>query len=90
MGLMFLFQSCKNTVFLRDKGREFQTVGQKTDKELIPKGLKREARNCQQRCVKTAVRPKGPVWMKKVRNIWWHTGLIDTLKSEKKQFCTES
>ena len=58
--------------FLRDSGREFQTVGPKTEKE----------RSKGQRGVKRAQRPKGTVWMQKVRNIWWHAALIDTLKAE--------
>ena len=47
MGFKFLFQSCKtlciflkavkNCVCLRDSGREFQTVGSKTEKDLFPK-----------------------------------------------------
>ena len=52
----------------------------------FPKGVKREARNCQQLGVKKAQRPRGTVWMKKVRNIRWHTVLIDTLKTETSNF----
>ena len=37
--------------------------------------------NCQQRGVKRAQRPRWIVWMKKVRNVRWHTVLIDTLKT---------
>ena len=33
------------------------------------KGLKREARNCQQGGAKRVQFPRGTVWMKKVRNI---------------------
>ena len=51
------------------------------------KGLKREARNCQQRGVMRALRPRGTVWVK-VRKIWWHTVLIDVAKADK-QFCLE-
>ena len=61
-------------------------MGPKTEKYLNPKGLKREARNCQQRGVKTAQHPRGTIWMKKVRNIRWHTFLIDTLKTETSNF----
>ena len=63
--------------------------GSKNRKRSFPKGLKREARNCQQRGVKRAQRPRGTVWMKKVRNIRWHTVLIDTLKTDK-QFCNNN
>ena len=38
-------------------------------RNIFSKGLKREARNCQQRGVKRAQRPRGMVWTKKVRNI---------------------
>ena len=69
-------------VFLRDSGREFQTVGPKTEKGSFPKGLKREARNCQQSGVKRAQRPRGIVWMKRVRNLWWYIVLIGTLKTK--------
>ena len=58
----------------------------KNRERSFAKGLKREARNCQQRCVKRAQRPKGIEWMKKVRNIWWHTVVIDTLKTETSNF----
>ena len=51
-------------------------------RKIFPKGLKREARNCQQ-CVKRAQRPKETVWMKKVRNIRY---LIDTQKTETSNF----
>ena len=57
-----------------DSGSEFQTVDPKTERSF-PKGIKRKARNCQQRGVKRAQRPTGTVWMKKVRNIRWHTVL---------------
>ena len=60
-------------------------VGPKTERSF-PKGLKREARNCQQRGVKRAQRPRWTVWMKKVRNLRWHTALIDTLKTETSNF----
>ena len=52
---------------------------------FFAKGLKREARNCQGD-VKRAQRPRGTVWMKKVRNKRWHTVLIDTLKTETSNF----
>ena len=42
----------------------------------FPKGLKREA-SCLHRGVKEVQHPIGTVWMKKVRNIWWHTGGIN-------------
>ena len=63
----------------------FQTVGPKKEKS-VTKGLKREARSSQQRGVTRAQRPKGTVWMKKVRNIGWHIVLIDTLKTETSNF----
>ena len=53
--------------------------GFKNRERSSPKGLKREARNCQQRGVKRAQHPRGTVWMKKVRNIWWLTVLTDLL-----------
>ena len=56
MSLRFRFKVVKHWVFLRDSGSEFHTVGPKTEKDLFPKGLKREARNCQQRGVKRAQR----------------------------------
>ena len=59
--------------------------GSKNRKRSFPKGLKREARNCQQRGVKRAQHSRGTVWMK-VRNIRWHTVLIDTLKTEISNF----
>ena len=64
--------------------------GSKYREKSFPKGLKRKAKNCQQRGVKTALRPRGIVWMKKVRNIWWHTVLIDTLKTETSNFVLNS
>ena len=60
-------------------------VGPKTENSFA-KGLKREARNCQQWCVKRAQRPRGTVWRKKVRNTRWHTVLIDMLKTETNNF----
>ena len=56
--------------------------GSKNWERSFPKALKRDARNCQQWGVKRAQSPRGTVWMKKVRNIRWHTVLIDTLKTE--------
>ena len=86
MSLKFRFKSCKTLCFyLKDSGSEFQTVGPKTERSF-PKGLKREVRNCQQRGVKRAQRPRGTIWMKKVRDIRWHTVLIDTLKTEISNF----
>ena len=73
-------------MFLRDSGSEFQAVSPKTEEDPFPTVLKREARNCQQKGVKRAQRPRGAVWMKKVRNIRWHTVLIDTLKTETSNF----
>ena len=61
-------------------------MGAKTEKDFFAKDLKRKARNCQQGGVKRAQRPKGTVWMKKVRNIRWHTVLVDTLKTETSNF----
>ena len=55
-------------------------MGQKTRERSFPKGLKREARKCQQRGA------RGTVWIKKVRNIRWHSVLIDTLKTETSNF----
>ena len=44
MGLKFLFNSCKTLwFFLRDSGREFQTLGPKSEKDLFPK-VSREKR----------------------------------------------
>ena len=40
--------------FLRDSGKESQTVGPKTENKSLSKGLMREARNSQQRGVKRA------------------------------------
>ena len=38
MGFKFLIRSCETQCFfLRDSGREFQTVGPKTEKDLFPK-----------------------------------------------------
>ena len=34
-------------------------------------------------------RPRGTVWMKKVRKTWWHTVLIDTLKTETSNFALD-
>ena len=51
-------------------------MGTKTERS-IAKDLKRELRNCQQGGVKRAQRPRGTVSMK-VRNVMWHTVLIDT------------
>ena len=80
MGLKFRLKSCKTLCFLRDSGSGLQAVGPKTER-FFTKGLKGEARNCQQLAVKRAQRPRETVWMKKVRNIRWHTVLIDTLKT---------
>ena len=76
----------KHCVLLRDSGSEFQTLGPKTEKDVLPKGLKREARNCQQRGVKRAQRPRGTIWMKKVRNVRWHIVPINRLKTETSNF----
>ena len=62
--------------FLRDSGSKFLTVGPKTEKDLFPK-VSRE-----QSGVKRVQRPRGTVWMKKVRNIRWRTVLIVTPKTE--------
>ena len=43
MSLMFCSKSCKTLFFLRDSGSEFQTVGPKTEKDLLPK-VSREKR----------------------------------------------
>ena len=59
-------------------------LGPKTERSFA-KGLKREARNCQQGGVKRARRPRGTVWMK-VRNVRGHTVLTDTLKTETSNF----
>ena len=80
MGLKFLYKSCEHCVFLEDSG------GSKNRERSFPKGLKREARNCQQKGVKRVQCPRGTVWTKKVRNIWWNTDLIDTLKTETSNF----
>ena len=61
-------------------------MGPKTEKDLFAKGLKREARNCQQRGVQRAQRPRGTVWMKTVGNLRWHTVLVDTLQTETSNF----
>ena len=57
-------------------------------KTVVPKP-KRVARNCQQSTVRRAQRPRGIVWIGKVKNIWWHFVLMDTPKTNK-QFCIES
>ena len=62
---------------------EFQTVDPK-QKDLFPAVSKE--RNCQQRGVKRAHRPRGTGWMKKVRSIRYHTVLVDTLKTETSNF----
>ena len=43
MSLKFPLKSSKTLFFLRDRGREFQTVGPKTEKDLFPK-VSREKR----------------------------------------------
>ena len=93
MCVFFFFFFCLFFFFLfcfggggGDSGSEFQTVGPKTEKDLFPKSLKRKARNCQQRGVKRAQRPRETVLMKKIRNIKWHSVLIDTLKTETSNF----
>ena len=43
MSLKFRFKSCKTLwVFLRDSGSESQTVGPKTEKDLLPKVSKKK------------------------------------------------
>ena len=81
MGLKFRFKSCTTLRFLRDSGSEFQTVGPKTEKDLFQK-VSREKRGT----VSSELRPRGTVWMKKVRNIRWHTVLTETLKTEINNF----
>ena len=43
--------------------------GFKNRERSFSEGLKRKARNCQQRGVNRVRHPVGTVWMKKVRNI---------------------
>ena len=43
MSLKFPFKSCRTLCFLRDSGSEFQTVGPKTETDLLPK-VSREKR----------------------------------------------
>ena len=43
MNLKFVLKVVKHCVFLRDSGSEFQTVGPKTEKDLLPK-VSREKR----------------------------------------------
>ena len=61
-------------------GREFQTVGPKTEKDLVLK-VSREKRG-----VKRAQRPRQRVWMKKARRTWRRTVPTDTLKTETSYF----
>ena len=64
MSLKFSLKVVKHCVFLSDSGSEFQTVGPKTEqRKIFPKGLKREAKNCQQRGAKRGQHPRGTVWM---------------------------
>ena len=60
--------------------------GSKSRERPFSKSLETEARNCLQRGVKRAQRPRAIVWMKKARNRWWHTVLTDTLKTETSNF----
>ena len=60
-------------------GSSIQWVQQQ--KDLFPK-VSREKQGTVSRGVKRAQHPRGTVWMKKVRNAWWHTVLIYTLKAE--------
>ena len=48
-------------------------MGPKTEKDLFPKDLKRSEELSAERCQESVQRPRGTVWMKKVRNIRWHT-----------------
>ena len=57
----FLFNNCR-TLFLRDSGWEFQTVGPKTEKDLFPKVLNELSAR-----VRTAQRPRRTVWIRKVK-----------------------
>ena len=54
--------------------------------KTFSKCLKKEVRNCKQRGVERAQRPRGIVWMRKVRKTSWHTVLIDALKTETSSF----
>ena len=63
-------------------------MGLKTERS-VPKGLKREAKNCQQRGVTRAQHLREIVW-KKVRSIWWKSVLIYTLKTETSNFVMKS
>ena len=57
MGFLLLF------FFLRDIGREFQTLGPKTEKDLVLKASREKPG------VKRAQRLRGRVWLKKARRI---------------------
>ena len=69
-----------------DSGSEFQTVGPKTEKDLLPKVSREKRENVSNEVFKRTQRPRGTVWTKKARNIRWHTVLIDTLKAETSNF----
>ena len=62
-------------------------MGPKTEKDAFSK-VAREKRGTGSREVsrERSERPRGAVWMKKVRNIRWHTVLIATLKTETRNF----
>ena len=51
----------------RGGGGGFPEIGSKNRDRSVSKGLKREARNCQQRTVKRPLCPRGIVWAEKVR-----------------------
>ena len=70
----------KHCVFLRDKGREFQTVGPKTEKDLLPK-VSRQKRGTENRDVS-----RWMIRMKKVRKVRWHGVLRETLKAQASNF----
>ena len=86
MSLKFRFKSCETLCFLRDSGSEFRTVGPKTE----PKVSREKRGTVSNEVSRERSVLGGQVWMKKVRNIRWHTVLIDALKTETSSFVTES
>ena len=64
--------------------------GSKNRESSFPKGLKREARNCQQAGVKRAQHPRGTVWIKKGQKYKVAYCSDRYTENRDKQFCIES
>ena len=80
--MSLFFKVGKHSVFLKYCGKEFQTMGPKTEKDLFPE-VSREKR----RIVSREVSRNRSVWkrivrMKKIITVWWRFVVVtETLKA---------